>query len=133
MKFLKTATLFISAALVAVCGALAITNPEQEDYEDYAVVELTNYLRTEGDDLCGQIPDFLQELVGNGCSALVGNILDNNQNQIRRLITDQTERENYYIFSIYTTNLEIHESLPTYHIETVGIFQQFYTYRAEER
>ncbi|MBD0389868.1 MAG: DUF4359 domain-containing protein, partial [Nostoc sp. C3-bin3] len=52
--------------------------------------------------------------------------------QIQEIIARTTERQNYIIFSIYRTDLKISSWIPSYKFETVGAFDQFYTYTAEK-
>ncbi|MBF2088231.1 MAG: DUF4359 domain-containing protein [Synechococcales cyanobacterium K44_A2020_017] len=133
MKLFKFASLLLGASLVGLGGAMVITNPGQEAYEDYATQQLTLYLETRSDEICQDTPGFLQDLLQDQCGTLLRSLLDSNQNQVRQIISRSTERQNFYVLSIYKTNLQIHDMLPSYYVESVGVFQNFYIYTAEQR
>ena len=48
-------------------------------------------------------------------------------------LTANTRQQNFIFFSIYTTDLSVSSMIPSYHFETVGALQNFYTYKAQER
>ena len=106
-------------------GLLFATNPGQKDYEDYAAITLSTYLK---DDICKQGNGKLGEFLTSQCKSLV----DVSRPQLQEFISTKTERRNFLVFSIYETNLALFESLPSYRFQTVGLLQQFYTYDHEE-
>lgn len=113
--------------LAAVLGiAMAQTNPNQAEYEDYAVQRLTEYLKG---DVCNKTTKFLQRLINYNCDKLV----DSANPQIRQLLSTTTERQDFFLFSIYRTELKISDFIPSYKFETVGAFNNFYTYTAQEQ
>ncbi len=117
----------VGAAGIAVLGVtMANTNPEQAEYEEYAVQRLTTYLKA---DVCKKTPNFLQNIIQVNCNKLV----DSANPQIRDIISATTARQNYAIFSVYKTELKIDNLLPNYKFETVGAFDNFYTYKAEKQ
>ncbi|NET30409.1 MAG: DUF4359 domain-containing protein [Cyanothece sp. SIO1E1] len=126
MKLLKIVFLSSSVATLVVGTALFITNPETSDYEEYAVQSLTTYLKAK---VCPQAPSFL----GNSLEAQCASLIDSNQSEIQRLISNGTKRENFVFFSIYQTNLSVASFIPSYEFETVGVLQKFYTYKTEEQ
>ncbi len=120
--------------LIIVCGGIilgglggfmVITNPGQRDYEQYATETLSSYLKEE---VCIQAPRGLGGFLQSYCKTLV----DTGQPQIKTLISTTTKRQNYLLFSIYETELSLPSPVPSYQFETIGAFQQFYTYTAEE-
>ncbi|MEH2063732.1 MAG: DUF4359 domain-containing protein [Nostoc sp.] len=116
-----------AAAGIAVLGVtMAKTNPNQLEYEEYAVQRLTKYLKT---DVCKQTTNIIQNLIHFNCNKLV----DSANPQMQEIIARTTERQNYIIFSIYRTDLKISSWMPSYKFETVAAFDQFYTYTAEEQ
>ncbi len=126
---MKVLTLIASvgAAGIAVLGVtMATTNPQQPKYEEYAVQRLTIYLKT---DFCQKTPNFLQNLMQFNCNQLV----DSAKPQIRDIIAATTKRQNYIVFSVYTTDLKIDNLIPGYKFETVGAFDNFYIYKAEKK
>lgn len=126
MKSLKFGIPVIGIALAGLGVAMVVTNPGQSAYNDYATAQLTDYLK---ENACNKAPSVLGNFLQAQCAAL----LDDNQDQIEQFIAESTRRQNYLILSVYQTDLAISEFLPAYHFETVGVFQRFYTYKAERR
>lgn len=123
MKGLKTIAI-VSGVVVAAAGAvLAVTNPGQEAYEEFAAKQLSAYLET---NLCEKRASELD--LADQCKSL----LRSNQSRIRRFIADGTERRNYLFFSTYTTNLSVLPFLPSYRFESVGVLRQFHIYEAKQ-
>jgi hypothetical protein len=114
-----------AVGLTALGVTMAKTNPSQVEYEEYAVQRLTEYLKT---DVCKKTTNFIENLIRFNCEKLV----DSANPQIQEIIAKTTERQNYIIFSTYRTNLKISSWIPSYKFETVGAFDQFYTYTAEK-
>jgi hypothetical protein len=126
---MKVSTMIASvgAAGIAVLGVtMTMTNPQQPKYEEYAVEKLTTYLKT---DFCQKTPNFLQNLIQFNCNHLV----DSANPQIRDIIAATTKRQNYIVFSVYTTDLKIDNLIPGYKFETVGAFDNFYTYKSQKQ
>ncbi len=115
-----------AAGLAALGVTMAKTNPNQLEYEEYAVQRLTKYLKT---DVCKKTTNIIENLIHFNCEKLV----DSANPQMQEIIARTTERQNYIIFSIYRTDLKINSWVPSYRFETVGAFEQFYTYTAEEQ
>jgi hypothetical protein len=114
-----------AAGLAALGVAMANTNPSQVEYEEYAVQRLTEYLKA---DVCKKTTNLIENVIRFNCDKLV----DSANPQIQEILARTTERQNYIIFSIYRTNLKINSWIPSYKFETVGAFDQFYTYTAEK-
>ncbi|MBD2344875.1 DUF4359 domain-containing protein [Anabaena subtropica] len=113
--------------LAAVLGVgMAKTNPHQTEYEEYAVQRLTGYLKN---DVCNKTTKLLERLINYNCDKLV----DSANPQIRQLLSATTERQDFVLFSIYRTELKLSTWIPSYKFETVGAFNNFYTYTAEEQ
>ncbi|AFZ57375.1 DUF4359 domain-containing protein [Anabaena cylindrica FACHB-243] len=117
----------VGAAGIAVLGVtMAKTNPQQAEYEEYAVQRLTTYLKT---DVCKKTPNFLQNLIQFNCDKLIESV----NPQMRDIIASTTKRQNYIVFSVYSTELKLDNLLPNYKFETVGALDNFYTYKAEQQ
>jgi hypothetical protein len=126
----------ILAAIAAIFGlvgvGMAVTNPNQAAYETFATEQLTVYLQ---DNVCKKVP------VGFNLNQQCRSALRSNQDQLRQLISESTKRQNFGLFSLYTTDLSIDSwlpaylsaSLPSYHIETAAAFQNFYIYQAKQQ
>ncbi len=118
-----------SSLIVAVVGsALVITNPSQRDYEEYAVEQLGHHLRTS---LCDQLPQDLVHLTPQ-CRSLGQTVIDVGRPQLKQLIFEQTERRNYFFFSVYRTRLAFSTLTPIYQFHTLGVLQKFYVYDIQE-
>ncbi|MDJ0800994.1 MAG: DUF4359 domain-containing protein [Calothrix sp. MO_167.B12] len=125
---MKTSTIitYTGALGLAVLGILmATSNPSQPKYEQYAALKLTEYLK---DNVCIKTPKILENIIPN-CSKLV----DDANPQIKELISATTQRQDYIVFSVYRTDLKLNSWVPAYTFETVGAFEQFYTYKAKKQ
>jgi hypothetical protein len=117
---MKKAIVFGGIVLGGLVGVLLVTNPSQEEYEEYGAEQIITYLR---ENVCNQLPSGLEGLLQNqACKTLV----DIGSPQLPRIIEQNTKRYNYLLFSIYKTDLYL------YKFETVGIVQNFYTYQMEK-
>lgn len=128
MKGLPVLAVLGGLALVGLGTAMAVTNPNQEAYDEYAVEQLSTYLKEEA---CSQAPKLpqVEEFLLRQCKSLV----DTARPQIKQILSQKTQRQNLVLFSIYRTDLNISPALPAYHFETVGVFQKFYIYQVEEQ
>ncbi|TBR57970.1 DUF4359 domain-containing protein [Mastigocladus laminosus UU774] len=138
MRVLKTITYVGVFGLAALGVVMTQTNPNQVEYEEYAAQRLTEYLNT---NVCKKTPKFLENVIKFNCRQVVNSA----QPQIREIIAESTERQDFIIFSIYRTNLNVNSlipalrvdsvlpSTPGYKFETLGAFEQFYTYKAEQQ
>ncbi|MBW4631998.1 MAG: DUF4359 domain-containing protein [Iphinoe sp. HA4291-MV1] len=112
---------------VAVLGvAMANTNPSQTKYEEYAVQRLTEYLKS---NVCKKSPNLLDNLIQLNCDKL----LEAANPHMRQVISISTEKQDFIIFSIYRTDLKLNNWVPSYKFETVGAFDNFYTYNAQQQ
>ncbi|GAX36548.1 DUF4359 domain-containing protein [Nodularia sp. NIES-3585] len=126
MKALTIIACSGAVGLAALGVAMATTNPSQPEYEEYAAQRLTEYLKT---DICQKTTNFLENLIKSQCETLV----DQATPQMREILGRSTEQQNFVIFSIYRTNLNLSSLIPIYKFETVGAFNNFYTYTAEQQ
>ncbi|HEY9299314.1 MAG TPA: DUF4359 domain-containing protein [Phormidium sp.] len=123
-----------TAIVTGLLVSLAVSNPSQSEYEEYATKELTEYLQQ---NVCPQAPKIWGKSLKRECKRLV----NSNQSEIKDLISQSTERYNFVLFSIYKTELSITKVspflpsslLPSYHFGTLGIGQKFYIYQAEQQ
>ncbi|ELR97758.1 DUF4359 domain-containing protein [Gloeocapsa sp. PCC 73106] len=106
-------------------GLLILSNPGQHAYEDYATTTLVTYVK---EDVCSKATPEGIEFITSHCKSLV----DVSRPQIEEVISNKTQRQNFWLFSIYETDLSFFEPLPSYRFHTLGLFQQFYVYNQEE-
>ncbi|GAB4159400.1 MAG: hypothetical protein Fur0046_38830 [Cyanobacteria bacterium J069] len=131
--------IWIGLAIAAVGIGLAATNPSNDAYDQYATARLSSYLNQE---VCPDAPDLFGIDLEDACADL----LENNQDELQELISDNTQRYNYGILSVYQTNLSAHQLLPAdvrtflppqllpaYEFKTVGIAGDFVTYEAKKQ
>lgn len=121
----------IPGAIVLALGAgLAITNPLPDRYASFAADYISNQLQTR---TCQDAPDFLQ----TACQATASQL----RPTIAQVVLRNTDHQNFYLFSIYRTKLDLRElvppplgdKLPSYEAESLGIGSQIITYRTETR
>jgi Domain of unknown function (DUF4359) len=114
---------FVAIATLTGLGiAMAITNPSQSDYEEYAIAQLTAYLK---DNTCTQTLKDWDNVLEHSCTMLV----DVGRPQLQKIIADHTSDRNFIFFRIYRTEISISPLLPAYSFETVAALQKFYTYQ----
>ena len=124
MKKIKMGAIIGGCVLLGLGGALAITNPEQAAYDDFATQAAIAYLKAE---VCAKAPTVF------GLQRLCQSELESNQAKIKQIITEGTQRQNFVLFSRYTTNLSISPDLPSYHVESVGALGQFIIYKTQKQ
>lgn len=118
----------IGLAVSALAGGLWITNPPQSAYEQYAVDRMSTYLSRH---VCADLPVGLGDLLKQQCNQ----ILQANQSKLLEIVQANTQAQNYYLFSLYRTQMGVPtlDMLPVYQIETLGIFNQFFTYKISQQ
>ena len=115
-----------AGAIVLGLGAIAFfTNPGQQRYRQYADAILKTELQ---DRVCTKVSEDLTRWLEGQCYILVSTAIP----YLAEVITQQTTRHNFLLFSIYQADLPLPSPLPTYHIETLGILGNFYTYQAKK-
>ncbi|MBW4470185.1 MAG: DUF4359 domain-containing protein [Stenomitos rutilans HA7619-LM2] len=124
MKTLKTVAIVGGCVLLGVSGILAVTNPGQAAYDEFATQAAITYLKAEA---CAKAPTAF------GLQKLCQSELEANQSKIKQIIRDGTQRQNFVVFSLYTTDLSISSDLPSYHVESVGVLGQFILYKTQKR
>ncbi|AMA08882.1 DUF4359 domain-containing protein [Picosynechococcus sp. PCC 73109] len=133
MKFSQISGVVSGFGVVALGAIAYLTNPPLSQYRNYAGEQIAIYLKdnvcqNSGEDLPLGLGNLQSDLLRNYCKTLV----DASQAQLGEIVSRQTSVNNYFFFSIYQTDIVLPEPFPRYSFETVGIFQQFYTYRAEK-
>ncbi|MBW4581459.1 MAG: DUF4359 domain-containing protein [Tildeniella nuda ZEHNDER 1965/U140] len=124
MKTLRIGAIVGGCLLAALGGALAVTNPGQEAYNEFATQAAIDYLNVEA---CAKAPTVF------GLQTLCQSELKSNQSKIKTIIADGTQRQNFVVFSLYTTDLSLNPDLPSYHVESVGVLGRFIIYKTQKR
>lgn len=134
MKNYKVGRYLAAMAFVGLGVAMAVTNPDQENYNQYAARLLSQQLQEKE---CVKLDDSFRDL----CKLLERK---EGQTLLRRLVAENSQRQNFLLGSIYKTNLSTRDVVPsflndllslptvTYRAETIGLFGQFQTYRIEQ-
>ncbi len=125
MKIVSIVAYAGAAALAALGVAMASTNPSRIEYEEYATQRLSGYLKEQG---CSKTPNILENLIKFNCAKLI----DSASPQIKQVINASTKKQDYLLFSVYSTDLQINSLIPSYKFETVAALDNFFTYKAEK-
>ena len=121
---MSSLTTFGAASFACLGAAMAFTNPSPTAYSRYATHQLTHYAES---NICAEAPTAF------GLKEECRSLLKSNQAEIQRFIVSNTDRRNFFFFSVYTTDLEIASFLPSYQLQTIGIFQGFYVFGGIEQ
>lgn len=124
MKFKKIETAVI--IFTGLVGAIAlVTNPGEVGYQKYVNAQIQTELKEQ---VCTQVAEDLGVWLEGQCHVLVNAASP----YLAETIGQQTERHNFYFFSIYQGDLSLPEPLPQYQVTTIGIFGNYYTYQAKK-
>ncbi|MEO0348802.1 MAG: DUF4359 domain-containing protein [Cyanobacteria bacterium P01_A01_bin.15] len=113
---------FVGIAGVSVlAGVLIATNPDQNRYNTFAAATLQNEVRSsfcQAEELDSWLGDLGQAL-GDICETAVeqGSLVG--EEDLQDFIEDNTQRQNFWVFSLYTTQI------PAVRVRTLGIFNRF--------
>ncbi|MDB9427628.1 DUF4359 domain-containing protein [Microcystis aeruginosa CS-555/01A07] len=127
MKLARLGGMVLGVVLGGIAGILLTTNPNRQDYEQYASQRLTSYLK---DNVCAraQASPEVQALLRGYCKMLV----DTGHPFLQEAIAANTTRKNFLIFSVYQTELSFPPPLPSYQFSSVGFLNKLYIYEALE-
>ncbi|MGF1540961.1 MAG: DUF4359 domain-containing protein [Pleurocapsa sp.] len=114
-----------SMILIGLSGIMCLTNPGQQSYQEYADETLKTHLKEK---VCVEAAPKLGQWLQSQCY----NLIDTASPHLAQIIAQQTTRTNFILFSIYRTDLSTPDPLPDYHLETIGLLGNFYTYQADE-
>ena len=116
----------IAGIVLIGLGAIAFfTNPQEQGYQKYASRTLKDQLKEK---VCTQVTEELGAWLEGQCHTIV----IASSPYLAQVVAEQTTKNNFLFFSIYQADLPLPTPLPDYHIETIGIFGNFYTYQAEK-
>jgi hypothetical protein len=104
-----------------LCGLGFLTNPDLVAYEDYAVEQAGNLARAE----CDRAAGGLSVLVKEPCHAAI----EAYKPQIKPLLSATTTRQDWGLFSIYRSDISIPVVNFNGRVESIGLFDRFYTYK----
>ena len=109
------------AGLGALAAVLIATNPSQDRYNQFAAETLQSEVSSsfcQADELDSWLGDLGQAL-GDICETAVeqGRLIG--QDDLENFIEDNTQRQNFWVFSLYTTQI------PAVQVKILGIFNRF--------
>jgi hypothetical protein len=102
-----------------ICGlgiVLVVTNPKQDSYTEFATQTVSRFLIR---DLCranDQTPKLFDTMLKDSCQAF----MREGKTEIRGFIAHNTERQDFFLFSLYTTEFPIRP------LRVLGICNQFF-------
>jgi Domain of unknown function (DUF4359) len=111
--------------ILTVCGLggiMMLTNPDRTAYEAYAVDRVGDLAREQ----CDRAPAGLGIVLQGPCRAAIESF----KPQIRPLLSTTTSRQNFIFFSIYKSDISIPAANLNAKVESIGIFNNFFTYKA---
>ncbi|AFZ04132.1 DUF4359 domain-containing protein [Calothrix sp. PCC 6303] len=133
---MKVSTIITSIGIIGLSllgVAMFKTNPVESQYQDYAVSQISDYAKKNG---CNKAPGFIERLTKIKIAVKCDEIINNAKPQIEDAIAATTQRQDFIFFSIYRTEFQFSSlipALPSYKFESVGAFNNFYTYSAEKQ
>lgn len=110
-------------AATSTGAAMAIMNPSEAAYEVYATQKVIKLL---DQNVCAEAPQAFN--LKQDCKAL----LVSNRSYIQEFIANNTHRQDFLFFSLYTTDISVASFLPDYRVEAVGAFRQFHIYQTAQ-
>ena len=116
------------AGIIAIgIGAIAfLTNPGEAKYQNYADLTLQTKIK---DRVCDRVSQDLGVWLEGQCHILITTASP----YLAEVITQQTQRDNFLLFSIYQTNLPLPDPLSSYHVKTIGAFGNFFIYQTQQQ
>jgi hypothetical protein len=111
--------------LAGISAIAVVTNPGEAGYRKYAGEKIKTELK---DKICNQVAVDLGVWLEGQCHILISTASP----YLAEVISQQTQRQNFYLFSLYQGDLTLPEPLPRYHVATIGIFGNYHTYQAKK-
>lgn len=102
---------------------MAITNPSRQAYQGYAARQSVSYLK---DNACTKLPDTLNGFLHSQCRHLV----EKGKPHLKQAVSLSTRQHNYFLFSVYETEVSLNNQFPSYSAKTIGFMNLFWTYEA---
>ncbi|BAZ46681.1 hypothetical protein NIES4102_37190 [Chondrocystis sp. NIES-4102] len=115
----------IGIITLGISAIAIITNPTEQEYQEYADMALKNHFKNK---VCTQVMEDKGVWLESQCHLLI-NIATP---QLARIVATQSKRQNFLFFSIYQADIPLPPPLPSYHLDTIGILGNFYTYQAKK-
>ncbi|AFZ37447.1 hypothetical protein Sta7437_3965 [Stanieria cyanosphaera PCC 7437] len=115
-------------ALVLGIGIMTFTNPNQQQYVQYASEQI---IRELPQDFCNNSQlkkwfDFANQNLSQLCQSGLGLGLNLGKESVKQIIDNNTQRQNLILLSLYTTNIANRQ------YQTAGLFGKFITFKKTE-
>jgi Domain of unknown function (DUF4359) len=107
--------------LLGVAIGLVVTNPTHAAYETYAVEQITNLAKEQ----CNRAPSKYGILLQEPCRTAIEVF----KPHLGLLVLANTQRHNWYFVSFYRSDISIPAANFNGQLETIGILNNFYTYK----
>ena len=125
------AGILVCATIGGIGFLLNAMNPSQDEFETFALAQMKQ-------ELCPKVPVF-----GKDCPRF----MDENKVQVKEILRQNTQRDDFGLFSQYQTHLSLRSIVPpeavpflsmlpmatSYDLATVGVMGNFYIYQAKEK
>ena len=125
------AGILVCATIGGIGFLLNAMNPSQDEFETFALAQMKQ-------ELCPKVPVF-----GKDCPRF----MDENKVKVKEILRQNTQREDFGLFSRYQTHLSLRSIVPpeavpflsmlpmatSYDLATVGVMGNFYIYQAKEK
>ncbi len=131
-------SLLVGAGILLLGAAVGLiaTNPSREDYDAFAVEQARGYLKAE---VCPEELPFIGSALKQECEQFLES--EAAVPQLQSIIANGTERQNFFLFSLYRTELAIDDVfpfipsgvIPAYEVKSVGLLRSLHIYGAEAR
>jgi hypothetical protein len=110
--------LFVLAGVLALMG---LTNPDGAAYEGYIAEQIADRASAE----CDKAPGGFAEVLRDPCAAGIRSAMPH----VKHVISTATIRQDFLLFSVYSSEISIPQIQFTAKVESIGAFDRFYTYK----
>jgi Domain of unknown function (DUF4359) len=107
--------------LLTIGSGLVLTNPPRAAYETCATEQLTDLAKAQ----CNQPNSPYGILLQGPCRTAIEVF----KPQIQPLLAANTQRQNWFLFSIYRSDISIPVVNFSGQVQTIGVLNTFYTYQ----
>lgn len=116
----------IGGVMILTIGAIAfLTNPGTQQYKLYADTTIKTGFKEK---ICAEVAKDVGVWVEGQCQILIITASP----YLAEIINQQTQRQNFLLFSIYQADLSLPEPLPEYRLRTLAVLGNFYIYQANK-
>jgi Domain of unknown function (DUF4359) len=107
--------------LLGIAIGLTLTNPNRAAYETYATEQITELAKEQ----CNRVPSEYGGFLQSPCRMAIEVF----KPELRPLVAAHTQRQNWYLVSIYRSEIVIPGVKSNVVMESIGVLNNFYTYK----